>query len=78
MCSMGLPRKMRPCRRSLLKEENELEWQKAMKNDMEQFVEAGTRKVFDGMSERDNVAWNAMISGFELWVIMCTWREVLQ
>ena len=49
-----------------------------MKNEMEQFVEAGTRKVFDGMSERDNVAWNAMISGFELWVIMCTWREVLQ
>ena len=48
MCSMGLSRKMRPCRRSLLKEEKELEWQKAMKNEMEQFVEARTRKVFDG------------------------------
>ena len=69
---------MRPCQRCLLKEENELEWQKAIKNEMEQFVEARTRKVFDGMSERDIVAWNAMICGFELWVIMCTWREVLQ
>ena len=37
-----------------------------MKNEMEQFVEAGTRKVFDGMSEKDIVAWNAMISGFKL------------
>ena len=35
MCGMGLPRKMRRCRRSLLKAENEIEWQKAMQNEMD-------------------------------------------